>query len=228
MAAVSTSAPQYREYRLEGGVTVRDKTNGVATAFFLINLTAKDRPPAYRVYVHHKKLIFPICSDPSSNPGLSFRGSKQILFEPKGPFIEITEIDDRGPTVLYVDPRRRDVAYYDVYPYVPRELALEEAARKIPNRSEFGDFQPDMAAYNRHGVAVFGCEQNKGYALYWANPYEGTVKKMETIQCERYRDGGTSIAKSKDGFVNFRYLSGKGFYLNAEPATKIELTPPTR
>lgn len=217
--------PQINEYSLKGGVTIRDKTNGIAKAIFSEELAKLYQKPAYQIFINNKKIIFPTFSNPLTDPDLTFTSSLRITFKLQDAFIKIIEVDETSKNVFYVDPRKavfQDSAY-DVYTYIPKELTFHEASKKIQNLSEFKKFKPDMAAYNRHGVVVFGCEDGQGYTIYWANPHEEKVKKIENATCMRYRDGGTSVAKSNDGTVHFRYLINKGFYLNAELATRILL-----
>lgn len=217
---------QINTYHLEGRVTICDKTNGVAQAVFSAKWTDHYQQSAYKVLINGKKLIFPICSTPSSGPGFIFVGSRKITFKKEDEFIKITEVDAKNKTVCYVDPRK-DVEgkAYDVYSHKPMEISVEDAEKKIQNlKINFPHFKGDMVIYNRHGVAVFGWDKNdEKYALYWASPSEENVHPIKCSSCDRYRDGGSSIAKSKDGNVNFRYIFGKGCYLNAEPAIRIVL-----
>lgn len=216
-----TSKAQVNEYRLEGGATVRDKTNGMARAIFSAELTSRYQKSAYEIFINNKQLIAPSRTD-----HLICAGCASITFKLKDLFIKITEVevDEKSKSVLYVDSRKCiNGAGYVAYSYIPKELTLEEAYKKIQNLSEFSDFKPDIAVYNSHGVAVFGWENHQGYALYWSRPDEENVKKIQA-QCSRYSDGGSSIAKSNDGAVNFCFSFGVGYSLNAEPATKIFLT----
>lgn len=220
-----SSATQMKEYKLKGGVTIHDKTEGIAKAVFSPELSLKSREPAYEIFIYKKKLALPIWSCPLLDRNVVFTGSKSIAFKQKDAFIKFIEVDSEGRrTVLYVDPKKpiEGKAYY-VYSYFPREMELGEAIQKVKDlETNFPDFKSDIAIYNRHGVAVFGWNvKDQTLALYWASPCQ---KKLEKIPCstfEQKRDGGTSIAKSEDGCVHFRYLFGKGQYLNGESATRI-------
>jgi hypothetical protein len=225
-ACLSQAIYPKNEYTLEGGVTVCDRTNGIGKVIFSLAATEKYKASAYEIFINGKKLILPTCSNPTSEAKLLFVGSLKITFKPKKEFIKICEVDEFNKTVYYVDPSISiDGVAYDAYSYMPLEISMEEAALKIQNiKTDFPNFIGDIAVYNRHGVAVFGWDKNvNNYALCWANPSEEKVQMRECF-CERYRDGGTSTAKSKDGKANFRYLFGKGHYLNAETATTISLT----
>ncbi len=221
------SALPINEYTLEGGVTIRDKTNGIGKAIFSSELTNLYRRPTYKILINNKQLISPTCSNPSSNLYLIFAGSLKITFKHKNELIKITEVDAKSKTILYVDPKK-DVkgTAYDAYFHMPMEISLENAIQKIQNiKTDFTNFKGEVAIYNRHGVAVFGWDnQIQNYALYWANPSEEKVKKIECFSCTRLQDRETYSAKSLDGNVNFRYLHGHPPYLNAELAVEIPLT----
>lgn len=88
--------------------------------------------------------------------------------------------------------------------------------------TDFPHFSPSIALSNRHGIGIFGFEKTGGYGFYWISPKEERAKRIECVICERYRDGGTSIAESKDGKIKFHYTTpfnryGK-HYLNGEEA----------
>lgn len=214
---------QVNEYKLDGGATVRDKTNGVARVSFCEDLTKELGQSAYRLLINDKKLIYPIYSRPSDGE-LIFVGSKKITIKATDTLFKISEVDSSSRNVFYVDTTNdvKGVAY-DTYNYIPKDITEEEAKLKFRHlKEEYPDFKADIVAYNRHGVGVFGFEDSKGYVLYWANPSEEKVQPIECAEAVRYRDGGTSIAKSNDGFVNFRYLAQDGnCYINAELATRI-------
>lgn len=217
----------YIDYGLEGGAVVCDKTNGIGKVIFEDGCISEKNKSTYQVFINDKKIIRPTCSNPSSKECIIFRNSLKFSFKWKDGFIKITEKDAQSKTIFYVDPKKDvDGIAYDAYSYIPKEISLEDAKQKIQNiKADFPDFTGDIAIYNRHGVAVFGWDKNiKNYALYWANPYEEKVKPMTTSECQRFRDGGTSFAKSTDGNVNFRYSHGKGSFLNAEAAVRIDLT----
>lgn len=224
MQPLSTSSitvkPQCNEYQLKGEVTIRDKTNGMAKVIFSEELTKQYKKSAFEVFINNKKLIFPAFSNPSSAPRIFFTDSLTITLKLKDGFVKISEVDEKSAkTVFYVNTERcvGDIAY-DTYTYIPKEVTLEEASMKMQNLSDV-KFEPIMAIYNRHGVAVFGIENEK-YALYWANPHEEKVKKMEMEPCERTRNGSTIFAKSRDGAVDFRHTFA-GDDLNGEKATVI-------
>ncbi len=220
VAATTSSQSTINEYKLEGGLTVRDKTHGIACVRFSEEQTRRQQCAAYEIFINGKKIIFPTCSEPSASR-VFFNGSLKITLKVKDDgLVKISEVDATGKTAYYVNTKScvNGIAY-DTYSYIPKELNLEEASLKITNLPS--TFKPDQAIYNRHGVAMFGWEDNR-YALYWASPHEPQVKKMEA-DCTRYRDGGTSFAKSNDGAVNFQYLLGGNSFLNAELATRIPL-----
>lgn len=218
------SNEQINEYTLyRGRVTVQDKTDGIAKVVFATEYEHNEQP-IYKITMNDKKLVFPTYSDPSSAPDFLTIGSVKINFEKENGFITIRELGPENiETILYVNIRNciSDSAY-NVYRYLPRKLTLREASQKMQNLSEFPEFTPKVAIYNRHGVAVFG-HDGKDYALYWASPCEAKVKKLEAAQCAIARDGSSSVAKSGDGAVDFQHLFGKKFYLNAELATPISL-----
>lgn len=214
-------------YTLEGGATVCDKTKGIGKAVFSQILTEKKKKSTYQVLINGKKLVFP-----ASEIGLVFVRSQKITIERENEFIKITEEDAKATTtILYVDPRKDlDGVGYDAYSYMPREVSREEAMQKIQNiKTDFPDFKGYRAAYNRHGVGIFGWEKTQsGYAFYWASPSEEKVHMVECppfIGCSYHRDGGSCLAKSKDGNVNFQYkVDSDKHYLNGELATPISLT----
>jgi len=217
--------PQINEYNLEGGVVIRDKTNGIGKAIFSSELTEKHKTSVYQVFINNKKLVYPTCSDPGSSMNILFGGSLNITFKQKGEFIKITEKDESSKSVFYVDFNKPiNKIAYAAYTYIPKEITEEDAMQKVESlRRDFPNFEGEIAIYNRHGVAVFGCDGNN-YALYWAGPHQDKITKIECSICARYRDGGTSIAKSKDESVHFQYFFDDfSYYLNAETAKHISL-----
>lgn|GEM_PF-6501978 len=218
--------PHVQEYFLEGGVKIRDKTQGMGKAILSAELTDRHQTPVYHVLIHGKKLIFPTCPYPSSGESVAFMGSRKITFKQENGLIKIKEeVDESFKRVLYVNPKKVvDKVAYDAYSYPPMKISLESAMRKIQYiNTDFPNFKEHLAAYNCHGVAVFGWDKDtQNYALYWANPHEEKVKKMECSVCESYPNDGSSLAKSKDGSVNFRYLDDTYcFYLNSKMAKAI-------
>jgi len=216
----------FEKFSQEGGALVADRTGGKAKAVYLEKKSLKQGKPVYRIQINDKFLIFPVASKPKQDPFL-LMGSRQITFLEVNGFIEVREIDRNGQHIYYVDPEKdvQGIAY-DAYNYLPKEMSEEEAREKIGLvhwRSP--DFEAELAAYNRHGTAVFGFDEKaEDYKLFYAQPDEEEVQEVPCDIIERYRDGGTSIAKSENGFVNFRYNASNGsFYLNAEPAELIKL-----
>jgi hypothetical protein len=208
-------SPPTHKYQLEGGIRIRDKTEGIAQPVFSEALTKHFNAPTYEILINKKKLLRSCCNPPVS---LSFTKSFKMSFKPQDKFIKITSIDnEKGKAVLYVDqPKCAPHAY--AYPYLPKALTLEEATLKIPLSLE--EFKPSIGLYNEHGVAIFGTD-GTGYALYWANPYEEKVKKIDIDLGTLRRGGGSTFAKSKDGRVNFHYELGRYVYLNGQVARKI-------
>lgn len=214
---------EVQEYKInEGKLTVFDKTKGVATVVFSGD-TIGNTPnyPTYKVFVNKAKLVWWMCSNPKDDVGLTFRKSLSFTLSFENGWVKIEEQDPLSKGVFYVDPNNsiQGIAY-GAYDYLPKEISKEEAMKKIENLGwDYPSFDPYVMLYNRHGVALFGWdERDERYTLCWANPSEDKVKKMETSQCSRYRDGGTSIAQSKEGSVDFRYLYGQESYLNGELA----------
>lgn len=220
-AQLSTVAPKnFTETVLEGGAIFQDKTNGIAQAVFL---PEESKRSLYKLTINDKHLIFPN-SDPSRE-FVIFRGSQTITFAKKSDLIKLIEVDETTKSVFFIDPRTpvKDIAYL-LCSYKPKETSLEEATDKIQLlKSEFPNFKIHIATYNRHGVAAFGYEAGKGYSFYWANPQEEKLKKIDA-ECCKYRDGGSSTAKSRNNTINFSYFVDKGVpCLNKEPANAIDL-----
>jgi len=220
------------EYGLEGGLTVRDKTDGIAKVSLDREMTETHSKPVYRLTIHNKKLILPIASHPSDGEFL-LANSRKITIKALESLFKISEVDAKGKNVFYVDTSN-DVegVAYDTYNYIPEEITEEEARKKFAHLlKENPNFAPDRAAYNRHGVCLFGINYSEtdfavDYAFYWANPSEERVRKITCSEITRYRDGGTSIAKGagSDSFINFRYLvDGKRYFINGEPANAIKM-----
>lgn len=213
------SCTQINEYKFEGGVTILDKTNDIAKVVFLSN------EPTYGILINDKNLIVPTSNLETNIINLIFFNSIKITFEKENDFIKITEMDVDSETEFYVDLRKPIVKkFYFAYFYMPIEISLENAKLKIQDlKSDFPNFEGDMAAYNRHGVAVFGWDKiDKSYALYWARPHQEKVERIKCFFCDRYSDGGTSIGRAENDDVDFRYIfKDRQYYLNRELATKI-------
>lgn len=85
--------------------------------------------------------------------------------------------------------------------------------------------------YNRHGVAAFGEEKDGSYSLYWANPQEKELKKVDCSECKLDNANetidncnGTMSAKAAGATVDFQYNWVKVIQtLNGERASEIDL-----
>lgn len=228
-----------RSYPLEGGVTIVDRTNGVASAFF----ERHGDQICYFPKINGRVLVRPTVSQPENGPNYCLVNSLRITMEYVGLLIKITEEDARTHelTTVYVDPQKpSSKTTYDAYDHMPQEINEQNARSKLADlTTRFPNLQYPMAIYNRHGVAVFGYESHKNdpvsrNVLYWASPQDNLVRLMNCSECSRMRDGGTSIAKSTDGRlpdgrylegnVNFRgYPQYNKYALNGEPATRIQI-----
>jgi hypothetical protein len=212
----------------ENGVEICDGTNGSVQ----IKETKNNQ---YEITINNKILIFPT-NTKASDGTVFFSNSKKITFtqeinNDEVTLIKITEIDSEDTNIFYVDPNNTpldDIAY-DLYNYKPEKIKMESAIEKIIKLvKENKVFKADILMYNRHGIAAFGWDTNeKKYALYYGNPQ---CEKLEKTECSdnihRFRDGGTSTAKSDNGFVNFHYqfaYENQTYYLNGEVAENILL-----
>lgn len=204
-------------------INIYDKTEKIAEAIFNEGLAQKHNLPAVSIEINKKFLIHPITSNPSKG-NFFLVGSSQITFEHEDEFIKIEEIDNTGTHTYYVDPNKEvnNVAY-DVYNYKPKLISLEDTVNKVKALlKENPSFAPSYIAYNRHGIAAFGFH-HKDYAFYWAHPEMEKMELTPTREASVYRDGGSCVVKSKNGFANFRYLAkGNQFYFNAEIANEIK------
>lgn len=248
-----TTAPEKVTHLLEGGVTISDRTNGIATATFSKEHSKKNHP-VYSVSIQNKKLISPTFLNVAKEQ-FYFSNSIKIQLKKENGFIRIKERDTQAILTLYVDPDKpvENMAYV-VYPYMPQEVKLTQANQKILKlKAQAPHFKGYVALYNRHGIGVFGLENEKGrygeeYALYYARPNEQTLQKIKCSVCERGdRNKEKFFADSEDGYISFLHLGvytplgdgryafvtlgdsyfpfikGKNNYLNREPAHCIFL-----
>ncbi len=224
-STVKTKSP-FVEIKHEGGLTVRDKTNGVAQVRFAKEKLKPGGRAPYIVSIQDRKLTYPTISNPA-NPfescDLVFHGSKIMTFKLKkeGTILKITEEDEKSKTKLYVNIKDqvKGIAH-DVYTYLPKEISFEEASKRITLlKSEFPNLDMIGGAYNRHGVIVYGYD--KGYVLYWANPYQEKLKMMACSQADRLEKGFKFKSTSRE--VYFRYFDvEKCSYINEEKAQMID------
>lgn len=213
-------------YRVLGSqATVRDKTLGIVTAAFDPDKTIKFKVATFHVLVNNRKLVFPVSDDVASDINdCVFCGSERFTFKHHGKFIKITERDQNGKSILYVDPERPiNKIAYKAYSYIPQELNFDEAKRKIEGfYTEFPRIKVLAAVYNRHGVALFGFDLDaKKYIFYWANPQDEKVAQIECSSCFVTREDGTYVVKSADLRVGLSGNFNKGFILNEEWAHAI-------
>lgn len=222
---------------LEGGATIHDRTDGLAKAVFLPEHADEEKKSVYRVLINDKQLSFLTVSSAgamlnygSVNEEILFYGSKSFLFKFKSKnqnnkYFKIIEEDSSSKTSIFVDLKKtRDgETDYVGYLYKPKEITADCAMRKIKNlKTDFPDFKATRAAYNRHGVAVFGWVGERP-VLYWASPQEERVKEFDISSFDQFRDGGSLFAVSEK-WVNFNYnQSDDSYYLNEERAAKLNL-----
>lgn len=201
---------------------VDNKTNLNIEVFHEINVKGSD---TYRFSINGKPLILPIDSNPSnkiSSASFILNGSLSITFERIETCVKITEIDPNKTWMYYFDDSRSvgDNIAYDVYNYVPRKIEKSEAVQKInrliKSNSKFVD---PIFIFNRHGIAALVFEGS--YKLYYCNPQQDELRQLECRELDHNRTGD-GTAKSKDRFVNFKYLWGRASYLNGEEAERID------
>jgi hypothetical protein len=224
----------YEEYDLED-VKIRDKTKGVA----IITLLKKDEENGYQPLIKGKKVTFPTVLNPAllDSPFFYMEKSKQITLKFEQTFLKITEIDANGKTKYYVNVKGfgvRNCAYY-AFPYMPKEIKLEEANEKLQALSKKNpDFKWVVAAFNSHGVVASRLNEKNQYEIYWANPEEEHMQFIECLDQDLLRNGGSIKALSADGHLYFQCqiplcfsdesmnISGE-FFINHEKATELKL-----
>jgi hypothetical protein len=219
--------PERGEYQIVGGLTIDDKAHGVANAIFDRALSMQRNAPTYKVEIRGKKLISPATPALSTlSRSLIFTGAEKLAFNLKGKgFVEIIATKGNNQTVSYVNTYNciADTAYY-VYSYLPKQLTSDEAYSKLLHRPLSTHFKPEIAVYNCHGVAVFGWDKEV-LALYWANPHEDAIRRVQVIMCEHSPVAWS--AASSNGSVHFlsqfENNSYSCSYLNGEIATRIQL-----
>lgn len=227
LAKAFSKFPVY-EYILEGGVTVRDKTNGIGKAVFSQELTEKYKKPAYEIFINEKRLFI---QHPFSMSTLKCLESSKISFKQESGFIKI--IEDRK-NIIYVDPKEKDIlGIAIVYCCMTKEMSMKNVVKKIQHlKTDLPSFETHLTIFNQYGVAVFGWDHNvKKYALCWASPSDEKVQMIKCSNCQRYNDGGSCFAASDNGEVNFRCTFNgydtelnkikMEFYLNKERAISI-------
>lgn len=179
------------------------------------------------VIIDDKQLILPI-SNREKIYKFSLNNSIYLeLSKISDSILKLHEIDDNSSFDYYINIFNTVYnLYYDSYNYLPMDLSEEEVKKKLVSLKEILDFKPDIICYNKHGLGVFGFD-DKDYVFYYASPTDSNLNKLKTLQILRYRDGGTSIALSSPGYVNFRYnsnLSSDGkCYLNSEEAKQLNI-----
>lgn len=213
--------PSFSSYAFRSGLKITNKTSGAMHAMIVEPFPGEnDNTIAfYKVTYGKKKFSYPVTN---CMKGILFIGSKEITVESEGKLIKLIEKDYIGTTVHYFDPRANHKKFNFLLSYKPRELSLEEARSKINHLDT--NFQIDTAAYNRHGVVVFG-KDSKGYAIFWAKPDEANVHRIQCPKTECTKLIDNIFAKSyMSGYdvVNFKKLNGNCF-LNREKATEIQL-----
>lgn len=236
-------------YEVEGGLRVTDYTNKkVTTIYSLKETTLNQDLSAHQIKINGKKIVCPISSKPLEDKGIIFLNTQYMTFKyTKQKFIKIvaekhqkitnaliTNNDYKKTETYYVDPSKDIEGFaYDAYLHKPREITFEEAGKKIKSiKTDFPNFQPKFAVYNRHGVGVIGWENLEGkHSFYWSSPHqkktqeENKLQKMECQFCDIEIDGNTKdvkrmFAKTLNKNINFQ-SNGKVYCLNAEPAKMI-------
>ncbi len=221
ISTIGTGKSAHITYVLDHGAKFVDKTEGAAKGVFAGCLEQSE--PRYKILINGFKVICPVKSiaDEPDNEFL-FVETTILKVKDKGSGVfKITQETSHGKRKFYVDTKiLHEGAAYDLYNYMPRQLDEAEAVNKYAELlKRYPPFTVEIIAYNRHGVCVFGSDQN-GYGLYWAKPDEQSVQLVECKEIGNRRDGSGSYAKSEDGFVNFQYNSGI-CYLNSEVATML-------
>lgn len=233
MAIFSCFLPRdttYIYYLNDKAVKVVDRTNDRAKALFREDLTGKNHVTTCEIKINDNALITATTTKFEGKATFFLLNSKKISLKKENDetnkFIRIKHIDQAGKKrIFYADYKSSlDGGAYNVYPYKPEVLPEADVKTKlllaIDDNPKIGF---TLMAHNRHGIALFGYEKEANeYVLYWASPEDKQLKKIKCETINRWNDGGTSLAKSQDGFVNFSYYTdSEEYYLNSERATPI-------
>jgi len=223
MAILPVSSTSHLDtYQIDGGATIRDKTQGVAKAVFSANYAAEHQAPAYLIYVNEKKIIWPQAPNVKKQSDLVLLNSVTITFNKiDNNVFKISELDETDKHVIYVDTSRCiDNEAYCFYEFIPKQLTLEESSLKVAEFFGSVEFHPYAIAFNQFGVVALGME-NEQLTLYWAKPQEEQLKKIQCIDSVRLKYPGKIIMRADEGDIDFRYESGKGYFLNGAQVTLI-------
>lgn len=213
-------------------IQVIDETSKRAAAIFRRDLTEKNEIETCQIKIKNNPLVKPtvIKAKYDDLPFFYLFNSKEIYFkrevEDKNKFIQIRQIDKAGKeSIFYADyTTSLEKGVYPVYCYKPDEILEEEAIEKVlKTQKDHPEIGFSLAAYNRHGVVMFGfTKKTNSYVLYWVSPEDHELKEVECETIARWADGGSSTAKSKDEFINFNYyLDSESYFLNSEKAKPV-------
>ena len=231
-----TSEPKLRRYEI-GKLTVEDKTDHQFSIVSSQYRSDDETLYKYMVYINNKYLVYPACSD--SLGQIVFKNSFLIKVERLGTVFKLTAIqrDRITKQIYYVDPEHEvDGRAYDMYPYIPTLLSIEEIKAKVKSfEYNFPHFIPTYAYFNRHGVFVFGKQQivkdgpdsSSNYFFCWASPQDEKLKYIHAKirQHVWYTNLVLYSVQSYDQFLSSKINTKSGeAYLNREIAFPLDLS----